>query len=147
MFGATDAAGAPLSRCEPNSPDADAERPTPAWPMRCRDHRADPVSIYGLFRSPASRSPGPQAVHRRVGSSPPYPNAVFGRQDARRGLCNAGKRGEIGDEIEPRIYRSAAAILSRKSGYNSPSTSPRGAWSCYFIASPIEPAPEICTGR
>jgi transposase len=39
-----------------------------------------------------------------------------GRQDARRGLCYAGKRGEIGGVIEPRIHLSQAAILSRQTG-------------------------------
>src|SRR5208282_2896689 len=38
------------------------------------------------------------------------------RQDARRGLCYASKRGEIGGIIEPRIYLSQAAILSRQAG-------------------------------
>src|SRR5271169_4623169 len=38
------------------------------------------------------------------------------RQDARRGLCYPGKRGEIGGVIEPRIYLSKAAILFRKTG-------------------------------
>ena len=38
------------------------------------------------------------------------------RQDARRGLCYAGNRGEIGGVIEPRIDLSQAAILSRKAG-------------------------------
>ena len=38
------------------------------------------------------------------------------RQDARRGLCYAGKRGEIGGVIEPRIHLSQAAILSRIPG-------------------------------
>jgi hypothetical protein len=38
------------------------------------------------------------------------------RQDARRGLCYAGKRGEIGGVTEPRIHLSQAAILSRKAG-------------------------------
>ena len=38
------------------------------------------------------------------------------RQDARRGLCYAGKRGEIGGVIEPRIHLSQAAILFRKAG-------------------------------
>ena len=36
------------------------------------------------------------------------------RQDARRSLCYAGKRGEIGGVIKPRIDLSQAAILSRK---------------------------------
>ncbi|MGB6937682.1 MAG: hypothetical protein WBE14_13525, partial [Xanthobacteraceae bacterium] len=38
------------------------------------------------------------------------------RQDARRGLCYAGNRGEIGGVIEPRIHLSQAAILFRKTG-------------------------------
>src|SRR2546428_11985771 len=38
------------------------------------------------------------------------------RQDARRGLCYAGKRGEIGGVIEPRIHLSQAAKLSRNPG-------------------------------
>ena len=38
------------------------------------------------------------------------------RQDARRGLCYAGKRGEIGGVIKPRIHLSQAAKLSRKPG-------------------------------
>jgi transposase InsO family protein len=38
------------------------------------------------------------------------------RQDARRGLCYAGKRREIGGVIEPRIHLSQAAILFRKPG-------------------------------
>jgi len=38
------------------------------------------------------------------------------RQDTRRGLCYAGKRGEIGGVIEPRIHLSQAAILSRQAG-------------------------------
>src|SRR3974390_1840204 len=38
------------------------------------------------------------------------------RQDARRGLCYASTRGEIGGVIKPRIHLSQAAILSRKSG-------------------------------
>ena len=44
------------------------------------------------------------------------PHSTFGRQDARRGLCYAGKRGEIGGVTEPRIHLSQAAILSRKAG-------------------------------
>jgi hypothetical protein len=45
-------------------------------------------------------------------------SSAFGsrRQDARRGLCYAGKRGEIGGVIKPRIYLSQAAILSRIPG-------------------------------
>jgi hypothetical protein len=35
------------------------------------------------------------------------------RQDARRGLCYPGKRGEIGGVIEPRIHNQAAK-LARK---------------------------------
>jgi hypothetical protein len=38
------------------------------------------------------------------------------RQDAGRGLCYAGKRGEIGGVIEHRIHLSQPAILSRKAG-------------------------------
>ena len=38
------------------------------------------------------------------------------RQDARRSLCYPGKPGEIGGVIEPRIYLSQAAILSRQAG-------------------------------
>jgi transposase InsO family protein len=38
------------------------------------------------------------------------------RQDARRGLCYAGERGEIGGIIQPRIHLSQAAILFRKTG-------------------------------
>src|SRR4029077_4017608 len=38
------------------------------------------------------------------------------RQDARRDLCYAGKRGEIGGVIEPRIHLSQTAILSRQAG-------------------------------
>ena len=38
------------------------------------------------------------------------------RQDTRRGLCYADKRGEIGGVIEPRIHLSKAAILFRKTG-------------------------------
>jgi hypothetical protein len=38
------------------------------------------------------------------------------RQDARRGLCYADKRGEIGGVIQPRIHLSQAAILSRRPG-------------------------------
>jgi hypothetical protein len=39
------------------------------------------------------------------------------RQDAGRGLCYAGKRGEIGGGvIEHRIHLSQAAVLSRKAG-------------------------------
>ena len=38
------------------------------------------------------------------------------RQDARRGLCYEIKRGELGGVIQPRIYLSQAAILSRKPG-------------------------------
>src|SRR5437870_11250603 len=37
-------------------------------------------------------------------------------QNARRGLCYAGKRGEIGGVIEPRIHLSQAADMSRKAG-------------------------------
>src|SRR5665647_1002451 len=37
-------------------------------------------------------------------------------QDARRGLCYAGKRGEIGGVINPRINLSQAAKLSRNAG-------------------------------
>src|SRR6266581_3318302 len=44
------------------------------------------------------------------------------RQDARRGLCYAGKRGEIGGVIEPRIHLSQAAKLSRNPGPPLPDT-------------------------
>src|SRR5665811_232771 len=36
------------------------------------------------------------------------------RQDARRGLCYAGRRGEIGGVTETQIHLSQAAKLSRK---------------------------------
>src|SRR5665811_2563650 len=36
------------------------------------------------------------------------------RQDARRGLCYAGRRGEIGGLTETQIHLSQAAKLSRK---------------------------------
>src|SRR3974377_648133 len=38
------------------------------------------------------------------------------RQDARRGLCYASTRGEIGGVIKPRIHLSQAAMLARKAG-------------------------------
>jgi putative transposase len=38
------------------------------------------------------------------------------RQDARRGLCYAGKPGEIGGVTKPRIHLSQAAMLFRKTG-------------------------------
>jgi len=38
------------------------------------------------------------------------------RQDARRGLCYAGRRGEIGGVTETQIHLSQAAKLSQKPG-------------------------------
>jgi hypothetical protein len=52
------------------------------------------------------------------------------RQDTRRGLCYASRRGEIGGVIQPRIHLSQAAILFRKTGpphancYGGEGTSP-----------------------
>ncbi len=41
---------------------------------------------------------------------------TFDRSDARRGLCYARKRGEIGGVTQPRIHLSQAAIPFRKTG-------------------------------
>ena len=47
-----------------------------------------------------------------------YRSAPLGlrRQDTRRGLCYAGKRGEIGGVIKPRIHLSQSRHLSNKAG-------------------------------
>ena len=58
---------------------------------------------------------GPVGVLKPCCTTPINPLGLR-RQDARRGLCYAGKRGEIGGVIEPKIHLSQAAILSRKAG-------------------------------
>src|SRR5947209_7982864 len=65
-----------------------------------------------------SRPAARQKPQSDVGSPTTMPIGPLGlrQQDARRGLYYAGKRGEIGGLIEPRIHLSQAAILSRISG-------------------------------
>src|SRR3974390_1166160 len=69
-------------------------------PQRLRDRQRGAIRDRPLDRILQHRSPAFDAR----------------RQDARRGLCYASTRGEIGGVIKPRIHLSQAAILSRKSG-------------------------------
>jgi putative transposase len=65
-----------------------------------------------------SRPAARQELESDVGSVITTPIDLTRRsvQDAGRGLCYAGKRGEIGGVIQHRIHLSQAAILSRKPG-------------------------------
>src|SRR3974390_440773 len=85
-------------------------------PQRLRDRQRGAIRDRPLDRILQHRSPAFDAR----------------RQDARRGLCYASTRGEIGGVIKPRIHLSQAAILSRKSGpphsYEPPHAYSRSGW-------------------
>ena len=71
----------------------------------------DRVGSIGIMADPSS-DPGSCLT---AGKALRKDSFVF-RRSARRGLCYAGKRKEIGGVIEPRIHLSQAAILSHKAG-------------------------------